>query len=83
MSADTGSSAEQPTDEPTGEPAGQAAEQASPSLGSVAYHAYGDQVRWRNFRDDPMPEWPDLPDPTRAAWQAAADASVAAAAEAQ
>lgn len=41
----------------------------------LAYHAYGDSTGWKNFRGDPMPGWQDLPEATRQAWEAAAQAA--------
>lgn len=43
-------------------------------LGQIAYEAYGQVTEFKNFRGDPMPEWPDLPDKIREAWEAAAEA---------
>lgn len=43
-----------------------------PDLAQGAYAAYGQSTGGRNFRGDPMPEWDDLPEAIRTAWQAAA-----------
>lgn len=39
------------------------------------YEAYGDDADWRNFRDDPMPTWGDLPPDTQQHWVAVARAA--------
>lgn len=44
--------------------------------GSVAYDAYGQATGGLNFRGEPMPEWADLPESIRRAWEAAADAVI-------
>ena len=41
-------------------------------LAEAAYRAYGQTTDFKNFRGDPMPAWPDLPEAIRAAWTAAA-----------
>lgn len=43
-----------------------------PDLAQGAYAAYGQSTGGRNFRGEPMPDWDDLPDGIRIAWQAAA-----------
>lgn len=45
--------------------------------GQVAYAAYAQSTGGRNFLGDPMPEWPDLPEAIREAWEAAAEAAIA------
>lgn len=47
-------------------------------LAEVGYLAYGGSAGWKNYRDDPMPQWRDLPDKQRTAWEAAASEIVAA-----
>lgn len=39
---------------------------------SNLYHAYGSVTDFKNFQGNPMPEWSDLPDKIKAAWEAAA-----------
>lgn len=40
----------------------------------VAYQAYGESVRWKNFLGDPMPKWDELPPAIQQAWLDAANA---------
>ena len=41
-------------------------------IAQSAYRAYAASTGNKNFRGDPMPEWPDLPQSIRVAWEAAA-----------
>ena len=49
-------------------------------LARIAYQAYGETTDFKNFRGEPMPEWDDLPEKIRQAWEAAAAAVQEAAA---
>jgi hypothetical protein len=40
-------------------------------IGREAYHRYGQQTEFKNFRGDPMPKWEELPEKIRVAWMAA------------
>lgn len=40
-------------------------------LAEAAYNAYGDNRRWKNFEDKPMPRWDELPEYIQIAWIAA------------
>ena len=40
------------------------------SWGEYAYSVYGDNVGWVNFKGDPMPEYSELPEKIRNAWEA-------------
>lgn len=42
-------------------------------LAQHAYAAYARATENKNFRGEPMPEWADLPQPTRNAWHAAVE----------
>jgi hypothetical protein len=44
--------------------------------GETGYHAYGESVGWLNHLGNPMPEWKDLPNAIRDAWDSAACAIV-------
>lgn len=44
-------------------------------LGQQAYAAYGEQVGFKNFQGNPMPEWADLTEIIQDAWRAAAGKS--------
>jgi len=44
--------------------------------GEVGYRAYGNSVGWKNYLGRPMPEWGNLPEAIRAAWDSAAYAIV-------
>jgi hypothetical protein len=48
-------------------------------LGETGYRAYGNSVEWKNYLGQPMPEWGNLPEPIRIAWDRAACAIVDAA----
>lgn len=37
----------------------------------LAYEAYGEQMKWKNFLGEPMPTWDDLPLPIKAGWERA------------
>jgi len=50
-----------------------------PTLAQIAYEAYGDVTGGRNYQGLPMPEWADLPDRIKAAWNASVNATVKAA----
>jgi hypothetical protein len=41
-------------------------------IAKTAYRAYAASTGNKNFRGDPMPDWYDLPQPIRTAWEAAA-----------
>lgn len=41
------------------------------SRARIAYIAYGKVTGFKNFRGDPMPEFEDLPETIREAWEAA------------
>ncbi|HEU4408344.1 MAG TPA: hypothetical protein VFS43_23980 [Polyangiaceae bacterium] len=43
-------------------------------LAKIGYEAYGRHVGWKTFDGRDMPRWDELPDPTRDAWKAAAEA---------
>lgn len=49
---------------------------AEVEAGRLAYNAYGQAVRFRNFQGDPMPDWGSLSDPIRNGWIQAAKAVV-------
>jgi hypothetical protein len=52
-----------------------AADKAGDQLqGHAAYAAYGDAVGHRNFLGEQMPDWQNLPENIRSAWDAAAKA---------
>lgn len=42
--------------------------------GRIAYQAYGQATRFRNFQGDPMPDWGSLSDQIQNAWAASARA---------
>jgi hypothetical protein len=42
--------------------------------GRIAYQAYGQATRFRNFQGDPMPDWGSLSDQIQQAWAASAQA---------
>jgi hypothetical protein len=44
--------------------------------GRIAYEAYGRQVGWLAYNGQPMPNWTELPERIRIAWQAAARAAI-------
>lgn len=44
--------------------------------GEVLYNVYGAAVGFKNFQGNPMPEWADLPDAIKHAWEAVARAKV-------
>jgi hypothetical protein len=46
-------------------------------LGEAGYRAYGDAVGWKDYLGRPMPQWEDLTEPIRAAWDRAAYAIIA------
>lgn len=48
--------------------------------GEVGYNAYCDAVGWRAYNGDLLPQWADLPDRIRSAWDDASYAIVEAAA---
>lgn len=37
-----------------------------------AYNAYGGAAGWKNYQDNPMPDWEDLPDNIQEYWAASA-----------
>lgn len=41
-------------------------------LAQAGYSGYGQSTHWLNFRGEAMPSWENLPDKTKAAWEAAA-----------
>ncbi len=43
-------------------------------LARAGYQAYGDHTGWLNHLGLPMPRWDALPEETRRAWEAAAQA---------
>lgn len=45
------------------------------NLGQVAYHAYGDNREWKDWRGGPMPTWDGLNEGIRTAWEVAANAA--------
>jgi hypothetical protein len=48
------------------------------SLGQIAFEAYGDNREWKDWRGQPMPQWGDVREEIRVAWQVAAEAAVKA-----
>lgn len=46
----------------------------TPTLGEVAYAAYGQTTDHKNYQGLPMPQWADLGDTIRQAWENAAAA---------
>lgn len=44
--------------------------------GKVGYDAYADAVGWRAYNGDALPQWSDLPEKIRSAWDDAAYAIV-------
>lgn len=40
-----------------------------PTLGEIAYSAYGKWVDYKNFQGNPMPKWDTLPIKIQDAWQ--------------
>lgn len=40
----------------------------------AAYQMYGKSVDFKNFQGNPMPEWNDLPEAIKTAWEWAAEA---------
>lgn len=43
--------------------------------GKYLYEVYGDMVDFKNFQGNPMPEYEDLPDAIKEAWEAVASNS--------
>lgn len=43
-------------------------------IAKTGYEAYAAKTDWKNFRGDPMPQWDDLSEAIRWAWEAAAQA---------
>ena len=41
--------------------------------GKLGYEAYGDSTDWKNFQNNPMPQWDELPENIRQAWCAASN----------
>lgn len=48
------------------------------SLGQIAFEAYGDFREWKDYRGNPMPQWSEVMQGIREAWQVAASAAVEA-----
>lgn len=44
-------------------------------VGEVAYQAYGDSAKWKNFLGDPMPKWDELPQEIKNHWREASQAA--------
>lgn len=44
------------------------------SLGQIAFEAYGDNRSWKDWRGQPMPQWVDVREEIRKAWEVAAEA---------
>lgn len=44
------------------------------SLGQVAFEAYGDNREWKDWRGQPMPQWNEVREDIRTAWEVAASA---------
>lgn len=44
------------------------------SMGEIAYDAYGKTTEYKNFMENPMPKWEELPDKIKEAWDNAASA---------
>lgn len=42
--------------------------------GKVGYEAYGEQVGWKAYNGEAMPQWEQLPQRIQDAWHAAASA---------
>jgi len=47
-------------------------------LAQAIYKAYGETTEFKNYQGLPMPEWKDLTDKIRAAWEAAAKRAIGA-----
>lgn len=43
-------------------------------LAKIAYRAYGETTNFKNFRDEPMPDWDELPSTIKEAWAKASRA---------
>jgi hypothetical protein len=46
------------------------------TLGRAAYAGYGDRTGWKTYDGRVMPEWEELPERIREAWEAAGAAAV-------
>ncbi len=44
------------------------------TLGQIAFEAYGDNREWKDWRGQPMPQWGDVRQEIRDAWEVAASA---------
>ena len=44
------------------------------TLGQIAFEAYGDNREWKDWRGQPMPQWNEVKEGIREAWEVAAEA---------
>lgn len=47
------------------------------TIGQIAYEAYCEAVGWQSFKADPLPQWPEVKERIKEAWEAAAEAVLA------
>lgn len=47
------------------------------NLAQVAYEAYAEHQGWKNYQGNPIPQWDEVREDIKQAWQAAVDAILA------